>query len=86
MLNLNEELLLNLNIKAQNLSDVIESKHFFYNYKEFLESDAFYKLQYGETKRDVMYKIKNPFNSSKNIIITNGFTYLHNSYCEFIDK
>jgi hypothetical protein len=64
----------------------MDSKHFFYNYSEFLESDIFYKLQYGEVKRDVIFRIANPFNSTKDIVITNAFTNLDNDYCEFIDK
>jgi len=87
MFNLNKEWLLSLNNTTQQaLNSVVESKHLFYNYQEFLESDAFYNLQYGETKRDIIFRIKNPFNSSKDIIITNGMTYLGNSYCEFINK
>jgi hypothetical protein len=87
MFNLNKEWLLSLNnTTQQTLNSIVESKHLFYNYQEFLESDAFYNLQYGETKRDIIFRIKNPFNSAKDIIITNGMTYLGNSYCEFIDK
>ena len=86
MFSLNKEWLLSLGSNTNDLDTLIESKHIFYNYQEFLESDAFYKLQYGETKRDIIFRIKNPFNSTKDIIITNGLTYLGNSYCEFIDK
>ncbi|MCP4062184.1 MAG: hypothetical protein GY740_02740 [Gammaproteobacteria bacterium] len=86
MFSLNKEWLLSLGSNTNDLDTLIESKHIFYNYQEFLESDAFYKLQYGETKRDIIFRIKNPFNSTKDIIITNGLTYLGNSYSEFIDK
>ena len=87
MFNLNTEWLLTFsNNSKETLDHILESKHLFYNYQEFLESDIFYKLQYGETKRDVMFRFENPFNSSKDIVITNGLTYLGNDYCEFIDK
>jgi len=82
---LNTEWLLSLNSNPIDNNDM-DSKHFFYNYSEFLESDIFYKLQYGEVKRDVIFRIANPFNSTKDIVITNAFTNLDNDYCEFIDK